>query len=77
MAQPDADSEPTFSERNVHTVEPSRMSASGRAWLSPSDPSAPKGFRLMVTASGYRAYYLVYKPRNGSKARAYRIAPAA
>lgn len=76
MAQPDADAEPTFSERNVHTVEPSRMSASGRAWLSPSDPSAPKGFRLMVTASGYRAYYLVYKPRNGSKARAYRIAPA-
>ncbi len=76
MVESDAASRLTFSERNVHTVEPSRMSASGRAWLSPSDPSAPTGFRLMVTASGYRAYYLVYKPRNGGKARAYRIGSA-
>jgi integrase len=73
MVEPGAASSPTFSERNVHTVAPSRMSAGGRAWLSPSDPSAPKGFRLMVTASGHRAYYLVYRPRNGGTSRAYRI----
>ncbi len=76
MAGGDADSNPTFSERNVHTVEPARMPANGRAWLSPSDPAAPMGFRLMVTASGYRAYYLIYRPRNGDKARAYRIGSA-
>jgi integrase len=68
---------PTFSERNAHTVEPARMPANGRAWLSPSDRGAPKGFRLMVTASGYRAYYLLYRPRNGGKPRAYRIGAAA
>jgi Arm DNA-binding domain len=50
-----------------------RMPSNGRAWLSPSDPGAPTGFRLMVTASGYRAYYLIYRPRNGDKSRAYRI----
>jgi len=76
MAGRDVDPNPTFSERNVHTVEPARMPANGRAWLSPSDPAAPIGFRLMVTPSGYRAYYLIYRPRNGDKARAYRIGPA-
>jgi integrase len=34
------------------------------------------GFRLMVTAGGYRAYYLLYRPRNGDKSRAYRIGAA-
>ena len=55
---------------------PARLPANGRAWLSPSDPAAPTGFRLMVTASGYRACYLIYRPRNGDKARAYRIGSA-
>jgi hypothetical protein len=30
----------------------------------------------MVTGSGYRAYYLLYRPRNGGKPRAYRIGAA-
>jgi hypothetical protein len=34
------------------------------------------GFRLMVTAKGYRAYYLIYKPRGVSQARAHQIGPA-
>jgi hypothetical protein len=76
VAERDVDPDPASSERNVHTVEPARMPANGRAWLSPSDPGAPTGFRLMVTASGYRAYYLIYRPRNGDKARAYRIEAA-
>jgi hypothetical protein len=76
VAKRDVDPGPAFNERNAHTVEPVRMPANGRAWLSPSDPGAPTGFRLMVTASGYRAYYLIYRPRNGDKARAYRIGTA-
>jgi hypothetical protein len=55
LAARDVGPDPTFSERNVHSVEPLRMPANGRACLSPSDPGAPTGFRLTVTASGYRA----------------------
>jgi integrase len=73
VAERDVDPDPAFSGQNVHTVEPARMPANGRAWLRPSDPGAPTGFRLMVTASGYRAYYLIYRPRNGDKSRACRI----
>jgi hypothetical protein len=29
----------------------------GRLWCNPSNPKTPTGFRLMVTATGYRAYY--------------------
>ena len=64
---------PVFSERNVHTIEPP---AAGRLWCSPADPGAPKGFRLMVTAKGYRAYYVVYRPRGASQSRAHLIGPA-
>ena len=64
---------PVFNERNVHTIEPP---TSGRLWCWPADPGAPKGFRLMVTAKGYRAYYVVYRPKGGGKSRAHLISPA-
>jgi integrase len=66
-------SKPVFSERIVHTIE---RPASGRLWCWPADPAAPTGFRLMVTATGYRAYYVIYRPRGVSQSRAQLIGPA-
>ena len=66
-------SKPTFSERNVHTID---RPPSGRLWCAPADPAAPTGFRLMVTATGYRAYYVIYRPRGTSQSRAHLIGPA-
>jgi hypothetical protein len=66
-------SKPVFSERNVHTIE---RPPSGVLWCWPADPASPKGFRLMVTATGYRAYYVIYRPRGVSQSRAQLIGPA-
>src|SRR5262249_19060229 len=73
MVKPKGTRERTFSERSVHSIDPP---VSGRLWCRPADPASPKGFRLMITANGYRAYYVVYRARGIRRGRAYPIGPA-
>lgn len=55
------------SERNVHTLS---APDEGRIFYRCDGPT---GFRLMVTANGHRAFYMVYRSRIGGQGRTYKI----
>jgi integrase len=50
----------TFTDRTVFTLPPP---IKGRTYFKSAN--GPTGFTLMVTATGYRCYYMVYKPKVG------------
>src|SRR5687768_5057637 len=50
----------TFTDRTVFTLSPP---IKGRTYFKSAN--GPTGFTLMVTATGYRCYYIAYKPRVG------------